>query len=180
MKNIDSILYPFFPSKIECQAIAFLHSLSKIQDEPTQHCPSIVPPLYYRCTSIVLPLYHHYTSIVLALYHRCTTIVPPLYHHCTTTILPLYTSIIPALYHHDWHAFHQVNKLFLKSVLFSTGIKCKGGAIYDDCGPACRLTCHNKDDANKVCTKPCVAGCQCPAGKVWHKKKCISPNKCPK
>lgn len=61
-----------------------------------------------------------------------------------------------------------------------SGIKCKGGAIYDDCGPACRLTCRNKDDVNKVCTKPCVAGCQCPAGKVWHKRKCISPSKCAK
>ncbi|XP_028408939.1 kielin/chordin-like protein isoform X2 [Dendronephthya gigantea] len=62
------------------------------------------------------------------------------------------------------------------------GMKCQGGAVYDDCGPACRLTCNNKDDVNKVCTKPCVAGCQCPAGKVWNnkKKKCIPPSKCSK
>ncbi|XP_046859174.1 BMP-binding endothelial regulator protein-like isoform X2 [Xenia sp. Carnegie-2017] len=62
----------------------------------------------------------------------------------------------------------------------SCGVKCKGGKVYDNCGPACRITCKNKDRANKMCTKPCVAGCQCPAGKVWHKRKCILPSKCPK
>ncbi|XP_029472184.1 kielin/chordin-like protein [Rhinatrema bivittatum] len=58
------------------------------------------------------------------------------------------------------------------------------GYVFDECGPPCPKTCFNKDvplgviDAH--CFKPCVPGCQCPAGLVEHESHCILPEACPK
>lgn len=62
------------------------------------------------------------------------------------------------------------------------GVSCKGGAVFDDCAPACQRTCDNKDDVSVPCpSRSCVAGCRCPAGTVWNsqKTKCIQSWKCP-
>lgn len=62
------------------------------------------------------------------------------------------------------------------------GVSCKGGAVFDDCAPACQRTCDNKDDVSVPCpSRACVAGCRCPAGTVWNsqKTKCIQSWKCP-
>ncbi|RXM30472.1 Kielin/chordin-like protein [Acipenser ruthenus] len=58
------------------------------------------------------------------------------------------------------------------------------GYIFDECGPPCPKTCFNKDVPLGVieahCFKPCVPGCQCPAGLVEHESHCIQPEACPK
>uniref|UniRef100_W5NEV9 Kielin cysteine rich BMP regulator n=1 Tax=Lepisosteus oculatus TaxID=7918 RepID=W5NEV9_LEPOC len=58
------------------------------------------------------------------------------------------------------------------------------GFIFDECGPPCPKTCFNKDVPLGVieahCFKPCVPGCQCPAGLVEHESHCIPPEACPK
>lgn len=58
------------------------------------------------------------------------------------------------------------------------------GFVFDECGPPCPVTCFNADVPLGVieshCFKPCVPGCQCPAGLVLHNNYCIQPEKCPK
>lgn len=76
----------------------------------------------------------------------------------------------------------------LTSILsfFSTAVGCPTdrGYVFDECGPPCPKTCFNKDVPLGVieahCFKPCVPGCQCPAGLVEHNAHCIAPEKCPK
>ncbi|XP_077999976.1 kielin/chordin-like protein [Glandiceps talaboti] len=64
-------------------------------------------------------------------------------------------------------------------------IKCpeERGLIFDECGPPCPRTCENKDVPVGVieaqCFRPCVPGCQCPAGRVLFDARCIDPDDCP-
>ncbi|CAL8263592.1 unnamed protein product [Merluccius merluccius] len=68
--------------------------------------------------------------------------------------------------------------------LCAVGCPVERGFVFDECGPPCPVTCLNVDVPLGVleshCFKPCVPGCQCPAGLVLHSNYCISPDKCPK
>ncbi|KAK7892159.1 hypothetical protein WMY93_024122 [Mugilogobius chulae] len=68
--------------------------------------------------------------------------------------------------------------------LCAVGCPVERGFVFDECGPLCPVTCFNKDVPLGVienhCFKPCVPGCQCPAGLVLHNNYCIHPDKCPK
>ncbi|XP_049339427.1 kielin/chordin-like protein isoform X2 [Astyanax mexicanus] len=68
--------------------------------------------------------------------------------------------------------------------LCAVGCPLDRGYVFDECGPPCPKTCFNKDVPLGVieahCFKPCVPGCQCPAGLVEHDAHCIAPEKCPK
>lgn len=70
--------------------------------------------------------------------------------------------------------------------LSSTAVGCpvERGFVFDECGPPCPVTCFNVDVPLGVieshCFKPCVPGCQCPAGLVLHNNYCIQPEKCPR
>ncbi|XP_048024021.1 kielin/chordin-like protein isoform X2 [Megalobrama amblycephala] len=68
--------------------------------------------------------------------------------------------------------------------LCAMGCPLDRGYVFDECGPPCPKTCFNKDVPLGVieahCFKPCVPGCQCPAGLVEHNSHCIVPEKCPK
>ncbi|KAL1257116.1 hypothetical protein QQF64_012661 [Cirrhinus molitorella] len=68
--------------------------------------------------------------------------------------------------------------------LCAVGCPLDRGYVFDECGPPCPKTCFNKDVPLGVieahCFKPCVPGCQCPAGLVEHNGHCIAPEKCPK
>ncbi|KAK9958719.1 hypothetical protein ABG768_010824 [Culter alburnus] len=68
--------------------------------------------------------------------------------------------------------------------LCAMGCPLDRGYVFDECGPPCPKTCFNKDVPLGVieahCFKPCVPGCQCPAGLVEHNSHCIAPEKCPK
>lgn len=75
---------------------------------------------------------------------------------------------------------------FVFSLLLFTAVGCpvERGFVFDECGPPCPVTCFNVDVPLGVieshCFKPCVPGCQCPAGLVLHNNYCIQPEKCPK
>ncbi|KAJ3596116.1 hypothetical protein NHX12_002525 [Muraenolepis orangiensis] len=66
----------------------------------------------------------------------------------------------------------------------TVGCPVERGFVFDECGPPCPVTCLNADVPLGVleshCFKPCVPGCQCPAGLVLHNNYCIPPDKCPK
>uniref|UniRef100_A0A1A8B690 Kielin/chordin-like protein n=1 Tax=Nothobranchius furzeri TaxID=105023 RepID=A0A1A8B690_NOTFU len=68
--------------------------------------------------------------------------------------------------------------------LCAVGCPVERGFVFDECGPPCPVTCFNADTPLGVieshCFKPCVPGCQCPAGLVLHNSYCIKPEKCPK
>uniref|UniRef100_A0A673BRQ6 Si:dkey-266m15.6 n=1 Tax=Sphaeramia orbicularis TaxID=375764 RepID=A0A673BRQ6_9TELE len=68
--------------------------------------------------------------------------------------------------------------------LCAVGCPVERGFVFDECGPPCPITCFNVDVPLGVieshCFKPCVPGCQCPAGLVLHNNYCIRPEKCPR
>ncbi|KAK2917907.1 hypothetical protein Q8A73_004653 [Channa argus] len=70
------------------------------------------------------------------------------------------------------------------SSLCAVGCPVERGFVFDECGPPCPVTCFNVDVPLGVieshCFKPCVPGCQCPAGLVLHNYYCIPQEKCPK
>nr|XP_045016263.1 kielin/chordin-like protein isoform X3 [Jaculus jaculus] len=57
------------------------------------------------------------------------------------------------------------------------------GFVFDECGPPCPRTCFNRHvplgELAAHCVRPCVPGCQCPAGLVEHDSHCIPPEACP-
>ncbi|KAG8138540.1 hypothetical protein E2320_004421, partial [Naja naja] len=67
--------------------------------------------------------------------------------------------------------------------LCAVGCPQERGYIFDECGPPCPKTCFNHAVPLGVleshCLKPCVPGCQCPAGLVEHQAHCILPEACP-
>ncbi|XP_053741751.1 kielin/chordin-like protein [Synchiropus splendidus] len=68
--------------------------------------------------------------------------------------------------------------------LCAVGCPVERGFVFDECGPPCPVTCFNAAAPLGVleshCFKPCVPGCQCPAGLVLHNNHCIHQDKCPK
>ncbi|XP_066263526.1 BMP-binding endothelial regulator protein-like isoform X1 [Branchiostoma lanceolatum] len=70
-------------------------------------------------------------------------------------------------------------ELDLSSLTACQDTKCTGGAVWDTCGPACPLTCANLNSVER-CNRPCVPGCQCPAGMVRHHHMCVYPSQCPR
>nr|XP_057932502.1 kielin/chordin-like protein isoform X1 [Doryrhamphus excisus] len=68
--------------------------------------------------------------------------------------------------------------------LCAVGCPVERGFVFDECGPPCPVTCFNAAVPLGVieshCFKPCVPGCQCPAGLVLHNNYCIHSSKCPK
>lgn len=57
------------------------------------------------------------------------------------------------------------------------------GFVFDECGPPCPRTCFNQHtplgELAADCVRPCIPGCQCPAGLVEHEAHCIPPEACP-
>nr|KAF6469668.1 kielin cysteine rich BMP regulator [Molossus molossus] len=57
------------------------------------------------------------------------------------------------------------------------------GYVFDECGPPCPRTCFNQHvplgELSAHCVRPCIPGCQCPAGLVEHEAHCIPPEACP-
>ena len=52
------------------------------------------------------------------------------------------------------------------------------GQVFTTCGSACPATCSNP---NPICTKQCVARCECPQGTVLNEdiKACVPLEECP-
>ncbi|XP_070554221.1 sushi, von Willebrand factor type A, EGF and pentraxin domain-containing protein 1-like [Ptychodera flava] len=58
-------------------------------------------------------------------------------------------------------------------------LQCPQGMVYDDCAPACPLTCAGGELADPVCqNKPCVPSCRCPDGEVIQEGACIRRSMC--
>lgn len=71
----------------------------------------------------------------------------------------------------------------LSSLPAVVGCPVDRGFVFDECGPPCPRTCFNRHiplgELAAHCVRPCVPGCQCPAGLVEHEGHCISPEACP-
>lgn len=52
---------------------------------------------------------------------------------------------------------------------------CLNGMVWKECGSACTPTC---DNPTPICTKQCVAGCECPQGHVLDGGNCVDVNTC--
>ncbi|XP_070611087.1 kielin/chordin-like protein [Erythrolamprus reginae] len=69
------------------------------------------------------------------------------------------------------------------ATLCAVGCPQERGYVFDECGPPCPKTCFNHavplGALESHCFKPCVPGCQCPAGLVEHQAHCILPESCP-
>ncbi|XP_036905133.1 kielin/chordin-like protein [Sturnira hondurensis] len=67
--------------------------------------------------------------------------------------------------------------------LCAVGCALDRGFMFDECGPPCPRTCFNRHvppgELAAHCVRPCVPGCQCPAGLVEHEAHCIPPEACP-
>ncbi|XP_054985230.1 kielin/chordin-like protein [Sorex araneus] len=67
--------------------------------------------------------------------------------------------------------------------LCAMGCPLDRGFLFDECGPPCPRTCFNRHvplgELEAHCVRPCVPGCQCPAGLVEHEARCIPPEACP-
>ncbi|XP_053513078.1 kielin/chordin-like protein isoform X2 [Artibeus jamaicensis] len=67
--------------------------------------------------------------------------------------------------------------------LCAVGCALDRGFVFDECGPPCPRTCFNRHvplgELAARCVRPCVPGCQCPAGLVEHEAHCIPPEACP-
>uniref|UniRef100_G3TCX1 Kielin cysteine rich BMP regulator n=1 Tax=Loxodonta africana TaxID=9785 RepID=G3TCX1_LOXAF len=67
--------------------------------------------------------------------------------------------------------------------LCAVGCPLDRGFVFDECGPPCPRTCFNLHvplgELAAHCVRPCVPGCQCPAGLVEHDAHCIPPEACP-
>ncbi|XP_053464571.1 kielin/chordin-like protein isoform X2 [Nycticebus coucang] len=67
--------------------------------------------------------------------------------------------------------------------LCAVGCPLDRGFVFDECGPPCPRTCFNQHvplgELAAHCVRPCVPGCQCPAGLVEHEAHCIPPEACP-
>ncbi|XP_058511030.1 kielin/chordin-like protein [Ochotona princeps] len=67
--------------------------------------------------------------------------------------------------------------------LCAVGCALDRGFVFDECGPPCPRTCFNQHvplgELAAHCVRPCVPGCQCPAGLVEHEAHCIPPEACP-
>uniref|UniRef100_A0A2K5U3U5 Kielin cysteine rich BMP regulator n=1 Tax=Macaca fascicularis TaxID=9541 RepID=A0A2K5U3U5_MACFA len=63
------------------------------------------------------------------------------------------------------------------------GCPLEHGFVFDECGPPCPRTCFNQHiplgELAAHCVRPCMPGCQCPAGLVEHEAHCIPPEACP-
>ncbi|XP_060229924.1 kielin/chordin-like protein [Meriones unguiculatus] len=57
------------------------------------------------------------------------------------------------------------------------------GFVFAECGPPCPRTCFNRHlapgELAAQCARPCVPGCQCPAGLLEHEGHCVLPEACP-
>ncbi|CAN8024500.1 unnamed protein product, partial [Ixodes persulcatus] len=58
------------------------------------------------------------------------------------------------------------------------GMHCPRSSYYTTCGPPCRRTCKNYQQA-RPCRRKCQPGCQCNPGRVWHRDRCVLPSECP-
>ncbi|KAF7253755.1 Kielin/chordin-like protein, partial [Varanus komodoensis] len=68
--------------------------------------------------------------------------------------------------------------------LCAVGCPQERGYVFDECGPPCPRTCVDHaaplGALESRCFKPCVPGCQCPAGLVEHEARCVPPEACPR
>uniref|UniRef100_A0ACB8FLC1 Uncharacterized protein n=1 Tax=Sphaerodactylus townsendi TaxID=933632 RepID=A0ACB8FLC1_9SAUR len=125
-------------------------------------------------------------------FERCHAVVPPepffascVYDLCACGIAGSDECLCEALEAYAAQCRHAGLVLHWRSpTLCAVGCPQDRGYVFDECGPPCPKTCFNHAVPLGVleshCFKPCVPGCQCPAGLVEHEAHCILPEACPR
>ncbi|KAJ7329303.1 hypothetical protein JRQ81_015477, partial [Phrynocephalus forsythii] len=128
----------------------------------------------------------------LAPFERCHAAVPPepffascVYDLCACGASSSEDCLCEALEAYAAECRHAGLVLQWRSpMLCAVGCPQDRGYVFDECGPPCPKTCFNHAVPLGVleshCFKPCVPGCQCPAGLVEHDAHCILPESCPR
>uniref|UniRef100_A0ABM5GLJ4 Kielin/chordin-like protein isoform X1 n=1 Tax=Pogona vitticeps TaxID=103695 RepID=A0ABM5GLJ4_9SAUR len=134
-----------------------------------------------RCKALKLPPFE-----------RCHAAVPPepffascVYDLCACGAAAAEDCLCEALEAYAAECRHAGLVLQWRSpTLCAVGCPQDRGYVFDECGPPCPKTCFNREVPLGVleshCFKPCVPGCQCPAGLVEHESHCIVPESCPR
>nr|XP_040147576.1 kielin/chordin-like protein isoform X1 [Ictidomys tridecemlineatus] len=125
-------------------------------------------------------------------FHRCHAVVPPepffaacVYDLCAcgpgSSADTCLCDVLEAYASHCRQA--GVTPAWRGPTLCVMGCPLDRGFVFDECGPPCPRTCFNQHvplgDLEAHCVRPCVPGCQCPAGLVEHEAHCIPPEACP-
>ncbi|XP_042323727.1 kielin/chordin-like protein [Sceloporus undulatus] len=125
-------------------------------------------------------------------FERCHSAVPPepffascVYDLCACGAAGIDDCLCEALEAYAAECRHAGLVLQWRSpTLCAVGCPQDRGYIFDECGPPCPKTCFNHAVPLGIleshCFKPCVPGCQCPAGLVEHEAHCILPEACPR
>ncbi|XP_067325493.1 kielin/chordin-like protein [Anolis sagrei] len=125
-------------------------------------------------------------------FDRCHAAVPPepffascVYDLCACGAAGIEDCLCEALEAYAAECRHAGLVLQWRSpTLCAVGCPQERGYVFDECGPRCPKTCFNcalpLGVMESHCFKPCVPGCQCPAGLVEHEAHCIPPEACPR
>ncbi|XP_051579936.1 kielin/chordin-like protein [Myxocyprinus asiaticus] len=141
----------------------------RAQRTANAHCAVLKSPMFERCHKVVPPEMFFASCV----YDLCAC--DSNMDECVCDVLEAYASECRKA---------GVILQWRSPTLCAIGCPLERGYVFDECGLPCPKTCFNKDIPLGVieahCFKPCVPGCQCPAGLVEHNAHCIAPEKCPK
>ncbi|XP_008571579.1 PREDICTED: kielin/chordin-like protein [Galeopterus variegatus] len=130
-----------------------------LKSSPFSHCHAVVPPEPFFAACV---------------YDLCACGPGSLADACLCDALEAYAS-------HCRQA--GVTPAWRGPALCVVGCPLDRGFVFDECGPPCPRTCFNRHvplgELAAHCVRPCVPGCQCPAGLVEHEAHCIPPEACP-
>ncbi|XP_075413505.1 kielin/chordin-like protein [Tenrec ecaudatus] len=138
--------------------------------EANARCAVLKSAPFARCHAVVAPE----PFFAACVYDLCACGPGPSADSCLCDALEAYAS-------HCRQA--GVTPVWRSPTLCVVGCPLDRGFVFDECGPPCPRTCFNRHvplgQLATHCVRPCVPGCQCPAGLVEHEAHCIPPEDCP-
>ncbi|EHB08654.1 Kielin/chordin-like protein, partial [Heterocephalus glaber] len=148
-----------------CQAAGY-----RARHEANARCGLLKSSSFSRCHAVVPPE----PFFAACVYDMCACGPGSLADACLCDALEAYAS----------HC-HQagMTPIWRGPTLCAMGCLLDRGFVFDECGSPCPCTCFNQHvplgELAAHCVRPCIPGCQCPAGLAEHEAHCIPPDACP-